>query len=169
MSDICRTLENETEAACVLLANIRDVVGDDEDAIHDMVEGETRLFDAVDVVLKRLAELETNAKALSNLVESYSNRAARFEDQAQQLRAALGVALGMAGIKKLERPGGTLSLRAVAPKVNITNEAAIPAKFWKPSNPTLNKAAVLEALKEGQAIDGAELSNGGETISIRRK
>ena len=41
MSDLQRTLKDEAEAARVLLANLRDIIGDDEEAAATTVEGET--------------------------------------------------------------------------------------------------------------------------------
>jgi hypothetical protein len=53
------------------------------------------------------------------------------------------------------------------PKAIILNEADIPSKFWKAQDPKLDRKAVLDALKAKEAVAGAELSNGGETIQIR--
>ncbi len=168
MSDLKRTLQNEGEAARALLANIRSVIGEDDEAAADAVEGETNLIEAIDASLDRLAEIDTLNEAISNLVKSYKERADRLEHQSEQIRAALGVALSTAGLRKIERPAGTLSLRAVPPKAIITSEVDLPARFFVEQNPKLDKKAVLDALKAGETVPGAELSNGSETISIRR-
>ena len=52
---------------------------------------------------------------------------------------------------------------------NSAVEALIPAKFWKPQDPKLDRAAVAEALKAGETVPGASLSNGGLSLSIRVK
>ncbi len=168
MSDLKRTLHNEGEAARALLASIRNVVGDDDEAIADAVEGETNLIEAIDASLDRLAEIEALNEAISNLVKSYKERSDRLDHQAEQIRAALSLAMTTAGLRKVERPAGTLSLRAVPPKAIITSEVDLPARFYVEQNPKLDKKAVLDALKAGEKIPGAELSNGSETISLRR-
>lgn len=168
MSDLKRTLQNEGEAARALLASIRDVLGEDETAIQDAVEGETSLIEAVDASLDRLAEIDTLTEAISSLVKSYKDRADRLENQSEQIRAALSLAMETAGLRKLERPAGTLSLRAVPPKAIITSEVDLPARFFVDQASKLDRKAVLDALKAGEKIPGAELSNGSETISIRR-
>ncbi len=168
MSDLKRTLHNEGEAARALLASIRNVVGDDDEAIADAVEGETNLIEAIDASLDRLAEIEALNEAISSLVKSYKERADRLDHQAEQIRAALSLAMTTAGLRKVERPAGTLSLRAVPPKAIITSEVDLPARFYVEQNPKLDKKAVLDALKAGEKIPGAELSNGSETISLRR-
>lgn len=168
MSDLKRALQNEGEAARALLASIRSVVGDDDVAMQDAVEGETSLIEAVDASLDRLAEIEALNEAISSLVKSYKERADRLDNQAEQIRTAISVAMTTAGLRKLERPAGTLSLRAVPPKAIITSEVDLPSKFFIEQAPKLDRKAVLDALKSGEKIPGAELSNGSETISIRR-
>ena len=76
--------------------------------------------------------------------------------------------MSMAELKKLELPQATISRKPTPAKALILDEAAIPARFWKPSDPKLDKKAVLDALKAGEAVPGTSLSNGGETIAIRR-
>jgi len=55
------------------------------------------------------------------------------------------------------------------PKTIIADEALIPARFWKPSDPKLDRAAVSAALKAGEIVPGATLGNGGFTLSVRVK
>jgi hypothetical protein len=74
----------------------------------------------------------------------------------------------VSGRKKIETDVGTVSLSKVQPKVIVTDEAVIPVTFWKASDPTLDRMALAEALKAGTQIPGAEMSNGGQTVIIRR-
>lgn len=167
MSDIRRTLKDETEAARALLANIHDVVGDDDEAILGTVEGETNLIEVITRAVERLDELESHDEALAGLVKSYNARRDRLQNQGELLRAAISVALEAAGLKRLELPQATLTIKATPPSAVITDEAALPSKFWKPSDPKLDKRAVLAALKEGETVPGATLSNGGTTLQVR--
>lgn len=169
MSDISRQVIIQGEAARALLANIRDVIGDDEEMAAVAVEGETGLLESISGAVDRLHELETNCVALEAREKDIHDRRSRFEDQAARIKAAIHVAMGHGGLRRLELPQATLSLRQVAPKAEITDEAAIPSKFWKAKEPTLDKKAVLDALKAKEAVPGAVLSNGSETISIRVK
>lgn len=166
---IARRLNIEAEAARALVANIRDVIGeDDADLMADMIEGETGLLEAVDKALARLQELDTFATAIGAQIDDLRARKARFETQSDLIRACLASAMGMVDIKKLERPAGTVSLRATAPSAVITNEAEIPTEYWVRQDPKLDKRALLAALKDGP-VAGASLSNGGQSVSIRRK
>lgn len=160
-------LHVETEAARVLLANVRDIIGDDDDAIHDALEGETNLLEAISDAVNRIAELEAHQEALAIQAKALAERKSRFEVQAERVRAAVLVAMGIAELRKLELPQATISRKPVPPKAVITSEAEIPSRFWKPSDPKLDRKAVLDALKAKEIVPGAELSNGSETISIK--
>lgn len=167
--DVSRNLQIQGEAARCLLANIRDVIGDDEDMVATAVEGETTLIEAIGGAVNRHQELEAHQQALETQIKALSERRSRFADQAARIKAAIHVAMGQGELRKLELPQATLSLRAVPAKAEIIDEAAVPAKFWKVQDPKLDKKAVLDALKAKEDVPGAILSNGGETISIRDK
>lgn len=168
MSDLKRTLKDEADAARALLASIAAAIGDDEQAAVDAIEGETTLIEAVDASLNRLAEIEALRDSIGALIKTYQDRTGRLDNQSEQIRAALCLAMSTAGVKKLERPAGTLSLRSTPPKAIITSEVEVPSRFFVDQAPKLDKRAVLDALKSGEKIAGAELSNGGETIALRR-
>ncbi len=167
MGDIAHDLSREAQAAKSLVANIRDAIGDDEDAKLDMIEGETSLKEVLEQAAQRLAVLKANGEAIKKARDDLAARAARFERQEELLRAAIVAALADAEIKKIELATATLS-RANAPqKVVVTSEADIPADFWKRADPALDKRKLLAALKDGRPLPGAELSNGEETLQVR--
>lgn len=157
----------ETQRARDLLADMRDLLGDDADAIGMTVESETNLQEAMHAALKRLAELNGLMNGIVGMIANLKDRGERLEKQRDTIRELLCVAMETAGQKKLETPIGTVSLRAVPPKAEIIDEALIPSRFWKPQDPKLDRKAVLDALKAKEAIPGAMLSNGGVTISIK--
>lgn len=165
--DIVRNLSIEGDAARSLIANIRDVIGDDEEMVADAVEGETNLVDVIKSAIDRILELEAHEKAISDQQKALGERKDRFAKQADHIRQAVLVAMGQADLKKLELPTATLSRKALPQKAEIINDADIPSRFWKPSDPKLDRKALLEALKEKELIPGAALSNGGETLAIR--
>ena len=166
MSELSYRLKTEGEAARVLVANIRDVYGDDAEMIENTVEGETDLKEVISDAVNRISELNGHCEALDAMMKAMKERRDRFEDQAARIKAAIHVAMGQADIRKLELPQATLSVRAVAPSVEVKNEAEIPPRFWKPQDPKLDRKALLAALKAKEDVPGASLSNGGETLSI---
>lgn len=163
-----RDLTHEAEAARALLANIRDVIGDDEQAAEDFLEGETGLKEAIAAALDMIGEWETFSGALEIRIKEMQARKHRFETRIEATRAAIAAAMGRVDLTKMTFPEATLSFKTTPPKVIVTNEVEIPSKFWVAQAPKLDKKALLDELKDGAVIDGATLSNGGATISIRR-
>lgn len=165
MNDIARGLTIEAEAAQALLANIRDVIGDDEQAAIDAIEGETDLIEVISSAVDRITEIACMVDALKAREKKLKERRERLERQAEHLRTAVSTAMAQAEIKRLELPPATLTLKSVPPKAIPINEAEIPSEFWKRQDPKLDMRALLAALKQGP-VPGAVLSNGGTTIQI---
>lgn len=167
MSDVSRQLIVQGEVAKALLANIRDVIGDDEEMTLTALEGETDVVETIKQAVDRMHVLQAYAEALASQIKTLAERKSRFEAQHGRIKAAVAVAMGQSQLRKLELPAATLSVCAVAPKAEVTDESLIPAKFWKPQDPKLDKIALLKALKEKEDVPGATLSNGGETLAIK--
>ena len=164
-----RTLTKETEAAKALIANMADVIGDDAELLSDTIEGETSLFEAISRAVNRINELGTLIASLGEYEKSMSARKSRLKQQADVLRTSVAVAMSVAGHKTMELPMATISRKHVPPGISITDEADIPPKFWIAGNPRLDRKALLEALRDGKSVAGAQLGNGGETLAIRSK
>lgn len=162
-------IRREAEAAKTLLLNIKDVIGDDEQAMLDAIEGETGLNEAIAEGVDRIVECEMMADAIGERVKDLRDRQARLAAQAERIRTAIVVAMGDVDLKKLELPECTISRKAVPPKVVVTNEADLPSKYLTEKvSVSPDKKALLEALKAGEAIAGACLSNASETLAIRK-
>jgi hypothetical protein len=166
---ITAEISKEAEAARVLLLNVRDVLIGDDDAVEDVIEGETNFKEIAAKAVARLAEIDAMVEAISMQTKNLSARLTRLEAQGASIRAALVSAMATLDLTKLEIAQGTLSRKPTPPKVVVTDEALIPADFWKRPDPTLDRRALLAALKERQDIPGATLSNGGETLAVRWK
>jgi predicted nuclease with TOPRIM domain len=167
VQDIKRELTVEAMAAERLLVAYRQQLGDDQEAAADLIEGETGLLEAVDAVLARLALIEDHIAALIDHGKKLNARNSRYKAQHEGLRQSLISAMELANLKRLERPTATLSRRAVPPSLVIVDQDAIPATYLIPQPPKVDSAALKAALKDGP-VPGAELSNGGATISITR-
>lgn len=164
---LTRDLQREAQAAAALVANIRDAIGDDEDAKIDMIEGETSLKEVLEAAAQRLAVLDANIEAIKKVRDDLSKRAARFERQDELLRTAIVSALADADLKKVELATATLSRSPSPPKVIVTSEADIPADYWKRAEPTLDKRKLGAVLKDGTQVPGATLSNQSETLRVK--
>lgn len=160
--------KREMDATSKLLETIRDLAGDDEELRLDMVEGQTRLFDVLDALLVKDLETASLLAGLDEAQKVIDFRRERFKARAQALRATIEQAMMLLEVKKLERPTATLSLAERKPKVCISDEAALPSRFFK-SEPKLDKKALNEAVLSGEEIAGAYIDNGTVSLTVRRK
>jgi hypothetical protein len=154
-----RDLQVEAAAAAVLKDQLVQIFADDQQeldarTISDTIDGETGLFEAIDRVLAQIGQDEAAAEGISAFQKKLSERKSRLEKRGDTLRTMLTNVMDMLGEKKLERPLGTISLKAVPPKLVVVEESEIPAGYWVPSDPTLDRKELTGALKaRAEALD----------------
>jgi len=141
----------------------------DEETLQDTLEGLSSLPDALAAVVRSyLGDLALVA-AVGIRIAQMQERMHRIEYQADKKRMIVSSIMERAAIKKLAEPDFTASLRTVPPSLLVNDEAQIPAGFWKPQPPKLDKRAVIAVLTSGQAVPGALMGNGGTTLTVRVK
>lgn len=160
-------LQRETEAARILRDQIAALADGDEEVVRDTLEGVTDLHELIAAVVDEIAHDTASVAGIKGHIKNMEARRARMEARIESRRAAILNAMAIGEIKKLELPIATLSRRNTAPQLQTSDEAQIPSQFWKRADPSLDRKALLDALKGGQIVPGAELSNGGETLSVK--
>lgn len=160
-------LFHETNAAKVLLENLKDIIGDDDALATDMVEAETNLRDAINAAVDLLHQDEAYVEAIGERIKVLKARAERLEARAKNTRTAIAVAMDVAKAKKVITPMGTVSIRKTPETVQVDDEASVPSKYFVTPEPKLSRKAVLEALKAGEVVPGCSLSPAGQTIAIK--
>lgn len=163
-----RALEREIEAARVLREQISDLASGDEDFIRDTLEGETSLREIIGALVADDAADAALIDSISAMEGALSARKSRLGQRSGHRRELIASGLDIAGLPKLETPAGTVSVIPTVRKVIVKDESEIPAEFWRPGAPRLDKKALGAALKADRPVTGASLSNGGRTIQIRR-
>ena len=141
----------------------------DERTLFDTLEGTTNLKEAIAFVIRSTLDDEILAEALKARLEQMKERLERIEATAAKKRQVALAAMEEADIEKILEPDFTVSIRAAPPSVIITSEPDIPEEFWVPQPPKLDKRRILEVLKVGTAVIGAELANTKITLAIRTK
>jgi len=155
------------QAADVLKLQLKEIVGDDLDTIRDTIEGEIDLRGLIALAVQQNVIDEAQVDGIDALIGKLEARRERIEEHIELRRVAILTAMQSGEIDKLVTPAGTISRKALPRSALILMESEIPADYWKPQEPKLDKKAVLEALKAGTSVPGAQLSNGGTTIQIR--
>ncbi len=136
--------------------------------IVDTLEGETDLFEALLLISDEIRERDAMEDAISAQIDILTSRKSRVKHGTEGLRAIITMSMDRAGIKTIPGALSTLTVKSISGKLIINDEAMIPSNYWKSQNPTIDKKKLTEALKT-EDIRGAQLGNGGISLTIRRK
>lgn len=141
-------------------------LADDEELFRDTLEGNTRFNEIMDRLLQEMRDSETLAEAVSQRIGKQRERLTRLTHRTQFYRGLMHRLLSLTGLRSVVLPEAKISVVNSQDKVIVTDESAIPDAFMKITKEP-NKTAIKNAIKSGQHIPGATLSNGGTTIQVR--
>ena len=161
------SLDTETQALAVkALIEAFNAQGDEELRLS-LAEGETSLIEALAAATRQIDDDEITLVGLKDRVTELRARKERIEKRVEARRAAIEQAMLMVDLLKVELSFATLSLRKTPQHAIITDEAAIPAEFWKRGDPQLDRKALKDAL-QAREVPGAYLSTHGVALQIRK-
>lgn len=138
----------------------------DDEFKQDLLEGSTDYLDIVDKLITNLHITNSYILGLKDARTRLDDRSARLEAKSDAIRRLLKRLLDIADLRTVAAPSGTVSIGAKAPSVEIVDEALIPEKYMRISKAP-SKTLIGNALKAGEDVPGATLSNGGETLIVR--
>lgn len=141
-------------------------LAEDEDLRLDMIEAETDANSLFSAIVAQIIEADKSAMGLAAYERKFKERRTRMEHRIEKLRELGFKIMEAADIRKVELPEATLSIRNGTQQVVITDESRLPDKFVRVER-SPRKTEIKDALKSGEAIPGAELSNGSPSLSIR--
>jgi hypothetical protein len=165
---------NHLSLAVTFYQAVKDRIRDDENDIDeqtlaDTVEGLTDLHEILAAIIRSALADEALATGLRGRIKEMQERLARLEERAGKRRQIAREAMLETAVKKVMAPDFTVSLRPGTPSLMVVDEAAIPDAFWEPQAPHLKRQELVVELKQGRAIEGAELSNPEPVLSVRSK
>ncbi len=130
-----------------------------EQAIADTLEAlEGELEDKALNVARYVRNLEAEAAAIAEAKKRMETRERAAVNQSKRLKEYLRFELERTGLKP-KAPDLALSVQKNPPSVSIDDEAKLPAEYLETITSTrARKQELLEALKAGQTIPGAQLS-----------
>lgn len=143
----------------------------DEAALADLLgpeEGDVR--DILSRLLTATQNAAAMAEAAGTMIENLAARRDRYKRRCEDMRGTAFAIMDALGERKVELPHVTATIRAGLARVIITDTDALPDEFVRVvTTRTPDKAAILAALKQGEVIEGAEISNGLPSIQLRSK
>ena len=105
--------------------------------------------------------LEASAEAIKQAEKQMADRRKALENKAEKVRQYILDNMLKTGISKIDCPYFSLSVRKNPPAVDVIQKDMIPTAFFDippmPA-PQLNKNRLKDALKNGEIIDGAKLT-----------
>lgn len=147
-------------------------LAEDEQALADTLDGETDLKEMLAEVMRSTEEDAMLVAGIAERVAELTERKGRLEHRIKAKREAICLTMDKADLGKIEAPEFTLSLRRSPASVVITDQALLPAEYLRtpePPAPEPDKKKIGDALKANTSIPGAVLSNGGVSLTVRKK
>lgn len=127
----------------------------DEEVFRDTLEGMSG-DEKIENVCKVIRNLEAQAAAFKAEKDRMADRQKTAENGVKRLKQSLLDYLVAANIKK--RSAGLFTVSVGTSKaVNITNEAALPDRYFVPQEPRLDKTMIGNDLKANVHVEGAEI------------
>jgi hypothetical protein len=142
---------------------------DDEEIVADTLEGITDLHEMISAIIRSALVDEALQIGLRARLEDMRQRLSRLEERGAKKRQLALDAMSETGLKKLEQPDFTASVRAGFPSLVVVSEAVVPENYWVPQPPKLDRQSLLAELKRGRQIPGVQLSNPKTTLAVRTK
>lgn len=145
-----------------------------EDAVADTLEAAGGELDAkIENVACYIKNLAAESDALKAEADKLTERRKAKQAHVGRLRRYLHDALSATGKRKIETPRAVVRIQGTAESVRIVDDAEFItwAKLERDNllnyaAPTINKTAIKQAIKGGQAVPGATLER-GETVVIK--
>lgn len=142
----------------------------DEQFKLSTLEGETQLNEIVSELLAGNEDDEGMVAQIKEQIASRKERIDRFERRMEARRNAIVSLMDCAAITKLPLPEATVSLRTLPPRPKVVDEEALPSAFTiEVTSRKPDKEAIDAAIERGEQVPGVVMTNGGTSLSVRRK
>lgn len=147
--------------------NIQELISDDETDTETLenalsqVEGD--INSKAENMAKLIRSIDGDIETLKAEEKRLANRRKTLENKQKNIKNYLEMQLKTMKIDKVKTPLFTVAIQNNAPSVKIIDENAIPEDFFKYTK-SIVKKDILEALKNGEEVPGAELK---QTKSLR--
>lgn len=144
---------------------------DDENELGALLETEGgNVSEIVHRLLRAALNCMDMADAADRRIDELTARRDRYRARNESLRTTVLQLMETLGEKRFVFPDVTATHRVGRASAKIIDLAALPAEYKRTTTEVApDKAKLLADLSEGIVIDGAELSNGANTITIRTK
>ena len=139
----------------------------DEQAFLDTLEGiEGALEDKAEGYAKVIRTLEGDAAACDAESKRLRNKKQAIERNIDRMKKALQYSMVQTGKTKFKTPLFSFGIQKNPASVVIDHAGKVPASYWIPQPPELDKKAIKAYIKENGDVDWAHLEQ-TESLRIR--
>ena len=139
----------------------------DEQAFNDTLEGiDGALEDKAEGYAKVIRTLEGDAAACDAESKRLRNKKQTIENNIRRMKAALQYAMQATGKTKFKTALFSFGIQKNPASVVIDHAGKVPASYWIPQPPELDKKAIKAYIKENGDVDWAHLEQ-TESLRIR--
>lgn len=142
-----------------------DVKGMDYTAMLQGMEGVIR--DKLDNTCKVIRTLEAEAEGLKSETLRLSQRKTTIENHVARMREAMKIEMMRIGMDKHKSSLFSVSITKPRDRIEVTDITTVPSEYMKQSDPTVDKIAIMNAIKNGAMISGVTLVQGNSGLIIR--
>jgi hypothetical protein len=164
-------IERAMSAAQALRASLTaddPAAAEDSALLADLIDGETPALDIVRALIRFGIEAQSLADATKARIDDLRARKERFERRVETARGTAFAMLEALEIGRLEEPDFTAAISKGRPGVRIIDANLLPGCMTR-TKIEPDKLAIKAALDAGKTVNGAELSNGSPTLTVRTK
>jgi len=158
----------EVRNAVTLLADSYPELMEDGDLRGDMFEGETDLHAIIQRAINERFEAEEMVAGIKAREANLSARKARFMLKSDAMKKLIKSLMDTAQLPKIELPEATCSITKGRERAEVLDVNELPQGYYAVERKA-DKKAILDALKNGEEIPGAELVTGDSELTIRTK
>lgn len=148
--------------------NLLDLADNSEIPQYVIIDGLSEIKESIEEkavnIAKMLKSIETDAEAIKAEEKRLAERRKLLENKHTCLKLYLEEMLKTVGMKQIKSNLFTISIQKNPPSVNVFSTDDIPERFWIPQDDVLDKKGILEALKNGEQVPGAQIM---QTESLR--
>lgn len=134
----------------------------DEQTVADTLEGMAGALEAkAENVALFARNLEVTAAAMRDAEVAMAARRKAVEARVSRLRAYMLACMQTAGVHKISTAQMQIAVRDNPPAVEVFDAAQVPAQFMRtpePPPPSPDKTAIKDAIKAGEEVPGARLT-----------
>lgn len=146
---------------------VQEMIESGQEGLQDTLESIDMAFsDKLESIGKVSANLKANISAFKEEEKRLADRRKTIENNLKSLEGYAENALRTTGKQKVEAGTFTFAIQNNPPSVDILSESAIPRKYLIKQEPTIDKTAIKQALKDGEVVPGAEMKQ-TESLRIR--